>query len=186
MKPAEPDREREVAVDVVGEQRTAGGVCLVPPPQCEQRVGELSRGEREIGPGEPESLQLRERSGSDVVGVGGSTREELRFDEVVPRRPDPMRITSLDRHRQRLLEPLDRVVVAAEVPLERTEDVQGEAELDRAAELAGGVEGSSGGGECLEVLQLERQLVGDAREPGDRRRRRRVAVADLELLGHEP
>lgn len=91
MEPAEPDGKREVGVDVLGEGCAARVVRLVPISQGEQRIRELSGGERDVRPRQAEPPQLRQRSLRLHPGVGGPIGEDLGFDKVVPRRP-PLRI----------------------------------------------------------------------------------------------
>ena len=96
----------------------------------------------------------------------GPSGEDVGLDQVVPGRPDAFLVADLGRQLERAVQVTDAVVVPSEMTLQRSGHVQGVAELGRPADLASRSERVVGEGECLQIAQFERRLVGDAARAG--------------------
>ena len=131
VEPPEVDGEGEVRVDAPGEHGAADRVGVGPPPERQQRQRQLAAGQRGIGSVQPQALQVGEPSLGELDRLGGTTGEHVGLDEVVPRRADPLGVVALHGEIERLVQPAEPVVEVAEVALERSEDVQGVADLGR-------------------------------------------------------
>ena len=127
----------------------------------------LTRRERRVGSTKAQVLEVSDALRASVDRLLGPSGEDVGLDQVVPGRPDAFLVADLRRQLERAVQVTDAVVVPSEMTLQRSGHVQGVAELGRPADLASRSEGVVGEGQCLQIAQFERRLVGDAAQPSE-------------------